>query len=100
MQDFTLLIGVLVVAVIVGVAVVEWRTKIISNFVRGQAARDESSTSPASDSAAGDTREDVRGEQEQNFWQSFERQIASAESRGDSAEAERLRRAYESHEEA
>ena len=100
MQDFTLLIGVLVVAVIVGVAVAEWRTKIIRNFVRGQAARDESSTSPAFDSADGDTREDVRGEQEQNFWQSFERQIASAERRGDSAAAERLRLAYESHEEA
>ena len=100
MQDLTLVIVVLVVAALVGVAVAEWRTKIISNFLRGRFGGEEDSFPPGSGAEDADDREEVRGEEEQNFWQSFERQIASAERRGDSAEAERLRLAYESHEEA
>ena len=46
------------------------------------------------------TSDDVHDEEEESFWRSFERQISSAERRGDTEEVERLRREYEGYEEA
>ena len=100
MLDLITIIGVLVVAAI-GIGILEWRMNFFSNLFREMMER-SSPDSASSRAADPDTpeREDVRGEVEQEFWLSFDRQIASAERRGDNEEAQRLRRAYESHEEA
>ena len=87
-------------------AVVEWRTKAISAFMRSQNASNpnESDTPPAPDEFVLAEPKTVDADQpvddEESFRHSLERQIASAEQRSDSLEAERLRRAYESNEEA
>ncbi len=99
-QGLTVVIGVLVVAALVGAAVLEWRGQIISTFLRNRFGRNEQSPFPGTNPPDVEGREDVHEEEEQDFWRSFERQIASAERRGDSAEAARLRLTYESHEEA
>jgi len=100
MQDLMPVIGVLVGASLIAVAVLEWRMKFFSNLFRG--ISEPSVTEKPQDTVVADAAdlEEVHGEVEQDFWRSFERQIASAERRGDNEEAERLRRMYESHEEA
>ncbi len=102
MQDVPFFWAALIVAALLCGAGIEWRFKPIRNALRGQMGRFESADAalPGADPSPANDREEVHEEEEQNFWRSFERQIASAERRGDSAEAERLRRAYESHEEA
>ena len=99
-------LAVLLIAGAAIAAVVEWRTKAISAFMRSQTASNPSDPDTSSsldelgltepETADADQPED----DEESFRSSLERQIASAERRGDSLEAERLRRAYESNEEA
>ncbi|MYD36132.1 MAG: tetratricopeptide repeat protein [Dehalococcoidia bacterium] len=100
MQDLMLVIVVLVGASLIAIAVLEWRMKFFTNLFAGMSERSVTETPP--DTTVADTAdlEEVHAEVEQDFWRSFERQIASAERRGDNEEAERLRRIYESHEEA
>ena len=106
-MDFIIGFAVVLFAAPAIAAVVEWRTHVISAFFRGRATYDDSDYEewsepndsdeppPVSQSPVGQSEDD-----EQTFRGSLERQIASAERRGDSLEAERLRRAYESNEEA
>ncbi len=101
MLDLTLIIVVLVVAALIGGAYLEWRAQFFSSLLRDMSERRRAQALPEdADGADAPDREEVRAEVEQDFWRSFERQIASAERRGDNEEAERLRRMYESHEEA
>lgn len=100
MQDLVPVIGALVGAALIAVVVVEWRMKFFSNLFRGLSERAQGETPQNARGADAPDRAEVRAEVEQDFWRSFERQIASAERRGDNEEAERLRRMYESHEEA
>lgn len=100
MQDLTPVIVVLVGAFLIAVAVLEWRMKFFSNLFRGISEPGGNETPPGAAVADAADVEEVHAEVEQDFWRSFERQIASAERRGDNEEAARLRRMYESHEEA
>ena len=57
--------------------------KFFSNLLRGAVDRKDTGAAPDDGVAVAADREDVRAEVEQDFWRSFERQIASAERRGD-----------------
>ena len=110
MLELMLIIAVVGAAVVAGLAVAEWRSQAVSGFLRGMSERRGGGAAPdasgVTERSAVDReedaaeREEVRAEEEQDFWRSFERQIASAERRGDEEEAARLRRDYELHEEA